>query len=243
MEKRAEEAQALRARRFPGFVKMEVDLEALDTTEMADVPRHQLEAMMDRGRGDLQVRIGEQSSLRFELGTHATEDERRRNVVGQDRYGSEHTLLDVSQMSFPMLRTERALVQLADHDGAAELLIPRNAFQPRNVGWQGALAQKLGDRVRVEEVRHEVSIQVNDLSRTMASTRVDQLYELFRVLPPAGEACQPSLGSGGAQSLDLLEIIGRDDGRHGLSVASDDDRPPALCRPEDGGKSGLGFGD
>jgi hypothetical protein len=64
-----------------------MNAESGDPREVPNIPRHDLQAVKDRCRGDLQIRIGHGSAANGKRRLDLTEEARRRNIVRKNGHG------------------------------------------------------------------------------------------------------------------------------------------------------------
>lgn len=101
----------------------------LDSRNPGEVPKiasHNLQAVKDGRRSDLQIRIGQSSSPDGKPCLNLAEDSRCRDIVRKNGQGGQDELFDVLQMPFAVRGPEGSLVKLADNHGACELLRARH---------------------------------------------------------------------------------------------------------------------
>lgn len=67
---------------------------------MPDVSGHELEAVVDGGRGDLKVRVGKPAAFSCQVRLDLAEDARDRDIVGKNSHGRQDARIDVLEMPF-----------------------------------------------------------------------------------------------------------------------------------------------
>ena len=66
---------------------------------MPDVSGHEVEAVVDRGRGDLKVRVGKPAAFPSKSRLDLAEDTRDRDIVGKNGQGRQDPRIDVLQIT------------------------------------------------------------------------------------------------------------------------------------------------
>jgi hypothetical protein len=160
---------------------------------MTKVSGDELEPVMQCRRGDLNVGIGKNPSLDFELSPEFAEDPGRRDIVGKDRDGRENPLFDVLEMSFASFGAKCSLEEFSDADGTRELVLTRDCTEPLQIKRIGFRAEELRDRVGVEEKGHRGSVQTRGVPSSDTAGGVNNFDELFRTLPSPSQARESSL--------------------------------------------------
>jgi hypothetical protein len=94
-----------------------------NSTEVLQTARYELEAVVECGGRDLQVRILEWLAGSIEFGPDAPEYLCSRHVEWQNGDRWNHSGLDVLKVAIFALRSIRALVQFSDRDRAYELVL------------------------------------------------------------------------------------------------------------------------
>ena len=67
---------------------------------MPDVSSHEVEAVVDRGRSDLKVRVGKPAAFSCQFRLDLAEDAGDRDIVRENSYGREDASIDVLEMPF-----------------------------------------------------------------------------------------------------------------------------------------------
>jgi len=201
-----------------------MNLDSRNPREVPKTPRHNLQAVKDGCRGDLQIRISEGSASNGKPRLDLTKDARRCHVVRKNGHGGQDELFDILQVPLVVGRPEGSFVKLTDDDSARELICARHLRKPAEIRGSGSRPQDLRNRVRVEEIRHPRSVEPGRSPGPGSFQAAHGANHFLRALPPSGNAGQPLLRSGRAESLELLELGRRHQCRNRLPVARDQNR-------------------
>src|SRR5436190_18188017 len=131
-----------------------VDREPSDLLEVPNVPGDHRQSMSQRGGRDLEVGLRDRRACALERRARLAVHPGHVRIERQDREPGQHLLLDHREEVTLALRSIRPLEQLAHHDGTRVLLVSTDFGQPPEVLPRRLLPPDLGDRVRVEQIRH-----------------------------------------------------------------------------------------
>jgi len=117
---------------------------------MPQISGDELESVVERGRGYLQVGVGERHSsaahLRLDVPTYPG----NRDIEGKHSNSRQHLFFDPLDVEIRVGRAKSTFIQLSDGDGAGELIRARNRLEPTHVGRLGTAAQHFRDSVGIE---------------------------------------------------------------------------------------------
>ena len=117
---------------------------------MPDIAGHEVEPVVQRGRRDLKIRVGQDPSLAREAGVNLSERAGDGSIVRQHRDSDQHSAVDVLEMPLALGRSTGSLEQLSDHDRTRELIRAGDGGQPAEVRRRRLALKNFRNRVGVE---------------------------------------------------------------------------------------------
>jgi hypothetical protein len=126
------------------------------------------------------------------------------------------------------LRPKRALEEFAHRHGARELVFAIDGSNPPQVRGERLRPEDLGNRVRIEEKRHEDLVRCRRVATSDAGRGLKELHQLVGSLPPASHAGQAPFRSSCTKTLEHLNVLRRDKCRNDFSMAGDEYGVPAF---------------
>jgi hypothetical protein len=131
------------------------DSELRDSFEMAHIAGDKLEAVIECGRRNLEIGIGESRARFLHQGSNPAEYLRDGGVERKYDHSRQHALLDILEMTLLRLGSVGALVEFANGDGTDKLIFARQRANSSEVRRRWRAPQQLGDCVGIEEVWQE----------------------------------------------------------------------------------------
>jgi hypothetical protein len=199
---------------------------------MADVARDEFKVVIKGSCCDLEVRVGQDIAVAFEVGADEAEDAGDGGIEGENGDSGKDLVFNVAQMALARSRAKSAFEEFSHCYGTGELGVTGNGLEPVHVGPKWVGAQEFGDGVGIEEERHGLSVQGRGVATPRARRVVQNPGEILRVGPPAGYAGKSTFGSSRAETLERLEFFGADDSGHGLTMPRDNHGLPVLGSPD-----------
>ena len=187
----------------------EVQVESGDSLEVPNVARHQVQPVVDRRGGDLEVGVRKEKPLLLEFSSKLPENPRRRDVEGEDGDRGEHAFFNVLEMALPSRRPEGTLEQLAYAHRTGELVFPGDRSHPLQIGRVRFGPEEFRDRVCVEEQRHDKSVRGGSRAAAPPLRLLEDGNQFLGVVPPAGDARESSLRAPSPESAKGLQVFPR----------------------------------
>lgn len=133
--------------------------QTVDPTEVPNVAGDEVEVVVQGGRSDLEICFGESAASIGQTSGKLPVHLGDLDVERQDRHRWKDAVTnhrEVALMGRGAMGTED---QLADRDGAGELLVARDGAEPSDVRRVGTSPERFADGVGVEEIGHGQSTE------------------------------------------------------------------------------------
>jgi hypothetical protein len=208
---------------------------------VAKVSRDKFKAMVDSSCGNLKVGIGKHGASSFQMSGDLPEDTGGGQIVREDGYSWEHTLIDVGQMTLASFGSIGALVEFANHHRAGELFFTGDRLEPVHIGCKRPRLEKLRDGVGIEEVGHSWLTQRASLSLAVARGTLQQLHQFVRALPTASQTGQTAFRAHRSETPQVFQVFDPDESSDRITMASDHNSFTTLHFSDTFGEGGFDF--